>query len=48
MDRDYDNIKIMKKILNQEDDFIIRLKKNRHLIYQNKKLTVRGLALRRK
>lgn len=48
MDRDYDNIKIMKKVLNQEDDFIIRLKKNRHLIYQNKKLTVRGLALRRK
>src|SRR5690625_1264164 len=48
MDRDYDNIKIMKKVLNQADDFIIRLKKNRHLIYQNKKLTVRGLALRRK
>ena len=48
MDRDYDNIKIMKKVLSQEDDFIIRLKKNRHLIYHNKKLTVRGLALRRK
>lgn len=29
-------------------NFIIRLKKNRHLIYQNKKLSVRGLALRRK
>lgn len=48
MDRDYDNIKIMKKILDQKDDFIIRMKRNRHLIYQNKKLTVRGLALRRK
>ncbi|MGG4181679.1 transposase [Virgibacillus pantothenticus] len=48
MDRDYDNVKIMKKVLSQNDDFIIRLKKNRHLIYQNKKLSVRGLALRRK
>ena len=48
MDRDYDNIKIIKKVLNQEDDFITRLKKNRHLIYQNKKLSVRELALRRK
>lgn len=48
MDRDYDNVKIMKKVLNQNDDFIIRLKKNRHVIYQNKKLSVRGLALRRK
>ena len=48
MDRDYDNIKIIKKVLKEEDDFIIRLKKNRHLIYQNKKLSVRELALRRK
>lgn len=48
MDRDYDNVKIMKKVLSQNDNFIIRLKKNRHLIYQNKKLSVRGLALRRK
>ena len=48
MDRDYDNVKIMKKVLGQRDDFIIRLKKNRHLIYQNKKLSVRDLALRRK
>src|SRR5690625_4573255 len=37
-----------KTILAQEDDFIIRLKKNRHLLYQNKKLNVRDLALRRK
>src|SRR5699024_8583327 len=48
MDRDYENIKIIKKVLKEEDDFIIRLKKNRHLIYQNKKLSVRELALRRK
>jgi hypothetical protein len=48
MDRGYDDIKIMKKILAQKDDFIIRLKKNRHLLYQNKKLSVRELALRRK
>ena len=48
MDRDYDNVKIMKMILEQGDNFVIRLKKNRHLLYQNKKLTVRELALRRK
>lgn len=48
MDRDYDNVNMMKKVLNHKDNFIIRLKKNRHLLYQNKKLTVRELALRRK
>jgi len=48
MDREYDNVMIMKKILGQGDHFIIRLKKNRHLHYQNKKLSVRELALRRK
>lgn len=47
MDRDYDDIKMIKTILAQEDNFIIRLKKNRHLLYQNKKLNVRKLALRR-
>src|SRR5690625_3486979 len=39
---------MMKKILGQGDNFVIRLKKNRHLRYQNKKLSVRDLALRRK
>lgn len=48
MDRGYDNIEVMKKVLSQEDDFIIRLKKNRHLLYQNKKLSVHDLAMRRK
>src|SRR5699024_568383 len=48
MDRDYDNVKMMKMILEQGDNFVIRLKKNRHLLYQNKKLAVRELALRRK
>lgn len=48
MDRDYDDIKMIKTILAQGDNFIIRLKKNRHLLYQNKKLNVRELALRRK
>lgn len=48
MDRDYDDVKMFKTILAQGDDFIIRLKKNRHLRYQNKKLNVRELALRRK
>src|SRR5690625_848743 len=48
MDRDYDNVKMMRKILGQGDNFVIRLKKNRHLRYQNKKLSVRDLALRRK
>lgn len=36
MDRDYDDIKMIKTILAKEDNFIIRLKKNRHLLYQNK------------
>src|SRR5690625_1546635 len=48
MDRDYDNVEMMRKILGQGDNFVIRLKKNRHLRYQNKKLSVRDLALRRK
>lgn len=48
MDRDYDNVKVMKEVAEQGDDFVIRLKKNRHLLYQNKKLSVRDLALRRK
>jgi len=48
MDRDYDNIKMMKQILGQGDNFVIRLKKNRHLLYQNKKLSASNLALRRK
>ena len=48
MDRDYDNVGVMKEIVGQKNDFIIRLKKNRHLLYQNKKLSVRDLALRRK
>lgn len=48
MDRDYDDVKMIKTILAQKDNFIIRLKKNRHLLYQNKKLNVRELALRRK
>lgn len=48
MDRGYDDIKTMKRILNQENNFIIRLKRNRHLLYQNKKLSVHDLAIRRK
>jgi len=48
MDRGYDNLETMKKIIKQKDDFIIRLKKNRHLLYQNKKLSVHDLAMRRK
>src|SRR5699024_6673532 len=48
MDRGYDNIKVMKKILKQGNNFIIRLKKNRNLLYQNKKFSVHGLAIRRK
>src|SRR5699024_9756414 len=48
MDRGYDNVEMMKKILKQEDNFIIRLKKNRHLLYQNKKMSVHDLAIRRK
>src|SRR5690625_7882685 len=48
MDRGYDNIEMIKEILGQQDNFVIRLKKNRHLLYQNKKLSVHNLALRRK
>lgn len=48
MDRGYDNIEVMKKVMKQGNDFIIRLKKNRHLVYQNKKLSVHDLAIRRK
>ena len=48
MDRGYDNIEVMKKVLKQEDHFIIRLKKNRNLLYQGKKLSVHDLAIRRK
>lgn len=48
MDRGYDNIEIMKKILKQGNNFIIRLKKNRNLLYQNKTYSVHGLAIRRK
>lgn len=36
MDRDYDNVKMMTEILGQNDDFIIRLKKNGHLFIRTK------------
>lgn len=48
MDRGYDNIEVMKNVLKQGDNFIIRLKKNRSLQYRNKKLSVHDLAIRRK
>lgn len=48
MDRGYDNVETMKRILEQQVNFIIRLKKNRHLLYQNKKMSVHDLAIRRK
>ena len=48
MDRGYDNIEVMKRVLGQGDNFIIRLKKNRNLLYQNKKYSVHDLAIRRK
>jgi|SRR5699024_579390 len=48
MDREYDNVQMMKHILHQRDHFVIRLKKNRNILYQNKPLNVRALALRRK
>jgi hypothetical protein len=48
MDRGYDNIEVMKKVLKQENNFIIRLKKTRNLLYQNKKYKVHDLAIRRK
>lgn len=48
MDRGYDNVEVMKKIIKQENNFVIRLKKTRHLLYQNKKLSVHDLAVRRK
>lgn len=48
MDRGYDNIEVMKRILKQDNNFIIRLKKNRNLLYQGKKFSVHDLAIRRK
>ncbi len=48
MDRGYDNIEVMKRVLKQENNFIIRLKKNRNLWYQGKKFSVHDLAIRRK
>lgn len=48
MGRGCDNIEVMKKVLKQEDNFIIRLKRNRNLLYQNKMLSVHNLAIRRK
>lgn len=48
MDREFDNIEIMKNILKLGDHFFIRLKRNHRLFYLNKKLTVRDLSLRRK
>jgi len=48
LDRGYDNIEVMKKVLRQENNFIVRLKKNRNLLYQNMKLSVHDLAIRRK
>src|SRR5690625_65428 len=48
MDREYDNVQMMKRILKQNDNFVIRLKKNRNLLYKNKSFNVRELALRRK
>lgn len=48
MDRGYDNIEVMKRILKQENNFIMRLKKNRNLLYQGKKFSVHDLAIRRK
>lgn len=48
MDRGYDNIAIMKKVLQQKNNFIIRMKKTRNVLYQNKKYNIYDLALRRK
>src|SRR5699024_10932703 len=37
MDRDDDNIDKVKQILAQGEYFVIRIKKHRHMLYQNKK-----------
>ena len=48
MDRGYDDNKIFLKLLDEEQDFVIRIRKNRKLFYQNKWFSASELCARRK
>ena len=48
MDRGYDDNKIFLKLLNENQDFVIRIRKNRKLYYQNRWFSATELCARRK
>ena len=48
MDRGYDDNKIFLKLLNEKQDFVIRIRKNRKLYYQNRWFSAAELCARRK
>ena len=48
MDRGYDDNKLFLKLLNAKQDFVIRIRKNRKLYYQNRWFTAPELCARRK
>ena len=48
MDRGYDDNKIFLKLLNEDQDFVIRIRKNRKLYYQNRWFSAAELCARRK
>lgn len=48
MDRGYDDNKIFLKLLDENQDFVIRIRKNRKLYYQNRWFTASELCSRRK
>ena len=48
MDRGYDDNKLFLKLLNAEQDFVIRIRKNRKLYYHNRWFTAPELCARRK
>lgn len=48
MDRGYDDNKIFLKLLDEGQDFVIRIKKNRKLFYQNRWFSASELCARRK
>ena len=48
MDRGYDDNKFFLKLLNEQQDFVIRIRKNRKLYYQNRWFSASELCARRK
>ena len=48
MDRGYDDNKVFLKLLNKNQNFVIRIRKNRKLYYQNRWFSATELCARRK